>query len=55
MLSLIRSPWFSLALTALLVAFGSLLPEQKGWLFGLAATAAFCGIIDWISGNRDVR
>jgi len=55
MLSLIRSPWFAFAVTALLVVVAILLPGERGSLFGLAATAAFCGLIDWISGNRNVR
>lgn len=55
MLSLIRSFWFALALAVLFVALGLLLPTERAWLFGLAATAAFWGLIDWIGRNRNVR
>jgi hypothetical protein len=49
-MKVIQSPWFSLLATAALLALGFGLQDQRGMLFGLAAFAAFWGVIDGISG-----
>jgi len=53
MLSLIRSPWFATSIAVLLAVTGLLLPGERMWLFGMAGTAAFWGLIDWIGTNRE--
>jgi hypothetical protein len=44
MLSFVRSPWFAAGVVILLTVLGLLLPDERIWLFGLAATAAFWGV-----------
>ena len=53
MLTFIRSPWFAGGVTALMASLALIFPSERLWLFEIAATVAFWGIVDWIFGNRD--
>ena len=59
MLSFVRSVWFVFSVVAVSTVLGLYLPSERLWLFGMAATAAFWGLVDWIGTNgedsRNVR
>ena len=47
----IQSTWFPFACTAVFAALALAFPAERGWLLGLAGTAAFWGVVDWIGGS----
>ena len=55
MLTFIRSLTFAFGLATLLGVAGFFWQSERMTLWGLAATAAFWGVIDWLGSNGEDR